>query len=194
MAKRVFFSFHYEDVKTFRANVIRNHGVTKQSGQDAGFFDASIWEDAKKHGDLSVKRLINSNLENTSVTCALIGSETWQRRWVRYEILKSYDRGNSLFGVHINSVKDKNQKTFGQGRNIFDYLGFIISADGTTMTYYEHDGSAWKIYQDLPPKKLTNMDKQHWGKGFKLSNWVKVYDWTTEDGYNNFPTWVENAK
>ena len=194
MAKRVFFSFHYEDVKTFRANVVRNHSITKQSGTDAGFFDASIWEDAKRHGDLSIKRLINTNLDGTSVTCALIGTETWQRRWVRYEILKSYDRGNTLFGVHINSVKDKNQNTFSQGKNIFDYLGFTISSDGTTQTYYEHDGNEWKIYQDLPEKKLTNIGIQHRGKGFSLSNWVKVYDWTLQDGYNNFPTWVENAK
>ncbi len=194
MAKRVFFSFHYEDVKTFRANVVRNHGVTKQSGQDAGFFDASIWEDAKRHGDLSVKRLINSNLENTSITCALIGTDTWIRRWVRYEILKSYDKGNSLFGIHINSVRDKNQSTFPKGRNIFDYLGFTISADGSKMTYYEHDGNDWKIYQDLDNKKLNNMDRKYWGQGFKLSNWVQVYDWTTQDGYNNFPAWVENAK
>lgn len=194
MAKRVFFSFHYEDVKTFRANVVRNHHVTKQSGQDAGFFDASIWEDAKRHGDLSVKRLINSNLQYTSVTCALIGTDTWQRRWVRYEILKSYDKGNTLLGVHINSVKDKNQNVFPLGRNIFDYLGFTISADGTSLTYYEHDGNNWKIYTELPNKKLTNIDRQHWGKGFTLSQWVKVYDWTNDYGYNNFPTWVENAQ
>lgn len=194
MAKRVFFSFHYEDVKTFRANVIRNHGVTKQSGQDAGFFDASIWEEAKRHGDLSVKRLINTSLEYTSVTCALIGTDTWRRRWVRYEILKSYDKGNTLFGIHINSVKDKNQNVFSQGRNIFNYLGFIISADGSTLTYYEHDGSDWKIFADLPNKTITNIDRQNWGKGFNLSNWVQVYDWTNDNGYNNFPTWVENAK
>ena len=49
MSKRVFFSFDYEDVKTFRANVVRNHSVIKESGT-AGFFDASIWEDAEKHG------------------------------------------------------------------------------------------------------------------------------------------------
>ena len=128
MAKRIFFGFHYEDVKTFRANVVRNHWLTKKDSQDAGFFDASIWEGAQKHGDQAVKRLINSNLGNTSVTCALVGSETWNRRWVRYEILKSYDRDNLLFGVHINSIKDKNQQTFGQGRNVFDYLGFVISA------------------------------------------------------------------
>src|SRR5438445_13666900 len=110
MTSRVFFTFHYEDVKTFRANVVRKHSVTKQQG-DAGFFDASIWEDAKRYGDESLKRLVNTNLENTSVTCALIGSDTWSRRWVRYEILKSYDRGNKLMGVHINSIADKNRQT-----------------------------------------------------------------------------------
>ena len=46
MAKRVFFSFHYQDVIDFRANVVRNHKTTKHEG--AGYFDASIWEDAKK--------------------------------------------------------------------------------------------------------------------------------------------------
>lgn len=191
MAKRVFFSFHYEDVKTFRANVVRNHHITKEDSDDAGFFDASIWEDAKRHGDLSLKRLINSGLENTSVTCALIGSGTWERRWVRYEILKSYDKGNSLFGVHINSISDKNKRTFPKGKNVFDFLGFIVSEHGDLFTYYEHDGSNWKLYQDLPPKKVSNIDKKHWGKGFKLSNWVPVYDWVYDNGYDNFAKWVE---
>ena len=49
MARRVYFSFHYEDVITFRANVVRNHGLTKEVGT-SGFFDASIWEDAELHG------------------------------------------------------------------------------------------------------------------------------------------------
>lgn len=194
MAKRVFFSFHYDDVKSFRANVVRKHDTTKETREDAGFFDASIWEDAKKHGAEAVKRLINTNLENTTVTCALLGTYTWERRWVRYEILKSYDRNNKLFGIHINAIKDKDGNTSQKGRNVFDYLGFVISNDGTTMTYYEHDGAEWKIYQDLPPKKLSGMDRQHWGKGFKLSSWVPIYDWTTQDGYNNFPTWLDNAK
>ena len=194
MAKRVFFSFHYEDVKTFRANVVRNHWLTKKDSEDAGFFDASIWESAKRHGDDAVKRLINSNLEYTSVTCALIGSETWRRQWVRYEIMKSYDRNNLLFGIHINGIKDKNQQVLPYGRNVFDYLGFVISSDGTTQAYYEHDGTDWRVYQDLPSKRLNGMDRQYWGRGYKLSNWVPVYDWANGDGYNNFSTWVDNAK
>ena len=192
MASRVFFSFHYEDVRTFRANVVRNHGLCKETGE-SGFFDASLWEDAKRHSDASVKALINANLNNTSITCALIGTETWRRRWVRYEILKSYDKGNLLLGIHINSVLDKNRQTFSQGTNPFDYLGFVVSGDGTQLTYYEHDGIGWNIYQDLP-SKTTNFERQHWNKGFKLSNWVPCYDWMGGNGYKNFSIWLDNAK
>ena len=115
MAKRVFFSFHYQDVIDFRANVVRNHKTTKHEG--AGYFDASIWEDAKKESDLALKRLINSELKNTSVTAVLIGSETYSRRWVRYEIMKSLEKGNLLLGIHINSIAGKDQKTKKMGRN-----------------------------------------------------------------------------
>ena len=192
-ARRIYFGFDYEDVKTFRANVVRNHDVIKRDIEGVGFFDASIWEDAELHGAAAVKKLINAELENTSVTCILIGTGTWQRRWVRYEILKSYHRDNLLFGVHINSIRDKNQQTFLQGSNPFDFLGFVVSVDGKTLTYYEHDGKEWKIYNDLP-FKTVNLASQYWGKGYKLSNWVPCYDWTSGEGYKNFPTWVENAK
>lgn len=192
MAKRVFFSFHYDDVIDFRANVVRNHGLTKDTGQ-AGFFDASIWEDAELHGDNAVKKLIDKNLENTSVTCVLIGTETWKRRWVRYEIMKSYDRGNTILGIHINSVKDKNQQTFSQGYNPFNYLGFYIENNGKLNDYQELVNGAWNIYQDLTPS-YKSFDEKFWGKGYRLSDWVNCYDWVKDNGYDNFATWVENAK
>jgi hypothetical protein len=191
MAKRVFFSFHYDDVKTFRANVVRNHSLLKESGT-AGFFDASIWEDAELHGSDAVKRLINTSLINTSVTCVLIGSQTWSRRWVRYEILKSYERGNKIFGIHINSIKDKNNQTFLKGPNPFDYLGFYIDSQGKVNNYQDRNGPDWKIYNDLTPT-IGNFDKKFWDKGFRLSDWIPVYDWVADNGYNNFAKWVENA-
>jgi hypothetical protein len=36
MAKRVYFCFHYQDVIDFRANVVRNHWVTKEHRDAAG--------------------------------------------------------------------------------------------------------------------------------------------------------------
>ena len=68
MSQRVFFSFHYQDVIDFRANVVRKHWITKPDREDAGFFDTSIWENAKKTSPLALKRLINGELQHTTVT------------------------------------------------------------------------------------------------------------------------------
>src|SRR5579863_5689616 len=108
MAKRVYFAFHYQDVIDFRANVVRNHNFL--GGVDAaGYYDHSIWEEAQRTSPLALKRLINAELQNSSVTAVLIGSDTWARRWVRYEIMKSVERGNIVIGVHINSIKGRDQ-------------------------------------------------------------------------------------
>jgi hypothetical protein len=80
MARRVYFAFHYQN-DIWRVNEVRQSWVT-QERQVAGFYDASLWEEAKKQSDLAIKRMINSGLQNTSVTCVLIGSETSNRRWV----------------------------------------------------------------------------------------------------------------
>ncbi len=123
MAKKVFFSFHYQDVIDFRANVVRNHGSFKLSSQDSGYYDSSMWEKAKKESTLALKRLINNGLKNTSNTCVLIGTETYLRPWVRYELLKSLKKGNHIFGVHINSISCRNKKTKSLGKNPLDYVG-----------------------------------------------------------------------
>jgi len=77
----------------------------------AGFLDASVWEEAKKRGDAAIKKMIDQALVGTSVTCVLIGENTSQREYVGYEIEKSVERGNGLFGVRIHNIKDQNQKT-----------------------------------------------------------------------------------
>ncbi len=189
MAKRVFFSFHYQDVIDFRANVVRNHKTTKHEG--AGYFDASIWEDAKKESDLALKRLINSELKNTSVTAVLIGSETYSRRWVRYEIMKSLEKGNLLLGIHINSIAGKDQKTKKLGANPFDYLAIEFSNDGQKLNLLEYKNGKWVKYTDLDGWRISGIQQSEWGKAYQLSKYFKVYDWVADDGYNNFDKWIE---
>lgn len=110
MARRVFFSFHYErDV--WRASVVRNSWVTKPDRESAGFFDAGMWEEAKKKGDAAIKKLIDDALIGTTVTAVLIGAETSTRPYVRYEIEKSVARGNGLLGIRIHNIKDTAGKT-----------------------------------------------------------------------------------
>ena len=186
MAKRVFFSFHYQDVIDFRANVVRNHWLTKKDREDAGFFDASIWEEAKKKGNLSLKRLINGGLKNTSTTCVLVGSDTFNRKWVNYEIMKSVSIGNHILAVHINSIKGKDKKTKTKGPNPLYYLGYSFSKDGKTVNLYDYIDKKWIKYTDLDSYSVKEVAEKYRNKIYRLSSDYNIYDWNDDDGYDNF--------
>ena len=192
MARRVFFSFHYQDIIDFRANTVRNHWLTKKDREVAGFFDASIWEKAKKDSPIALKRLINGAVKNTSNTCVLIGSDTSNRRWVKYEIFKSLASGNHIFGVHINKIKGKDQKIKNYGDNPFENLGYQYSEDGKKLLPIELKNGKWIFYTDYDSYSLSKIaPKEKWGKAYKLSKDYKTYCWNKDDGYNNFSKWVK---
>src|SRR3712207_3931844 len=115
MARRTFFSFHYErDV--WRASIVRNSDVTKQD-VSAEWIDASLWEEAKGKGRDAIKRLIDGALSGTTVTAVLIGSETASREWVQYEIDKSIERDNGLIGIYIHNIEDRYGNRASKGSN-----------------------------------------------------------------------------
>lgn len=107
MARKVFFSFHYER-DNWRVNQVRNSWVTKPDRDSAGFWDSAEWEEVQKKGDVAVKRWIDKQMEGTSVTVVLIGAETANRKYVRYEIQKSYEKGKGIIGIRIHQNKDQN--------------------------------------------------------------------------------------
>jgi MTH538 TIR-like domain (DUF1863) len=193
MANRVYFCFHYQDVTDFRANVVRNHWLTKRDRSDAGFFDASLWESARKQGDTALRRLINGGIDGSSVTCVLIGSQTYARRWVRYEIMKSFKKGNSIFGIHINSIPAKDRTTKLNGPNPFEYLGVTYSSTGITATLHEIINGKWAEYTDVDTGasyQINPVPQEYRDKGFNFGRWFPVYDWVANDGYDNFSSWV----
>jgi len=191
MPKRVYFAFHYQDVVEFRANVVRKHNFT-EGVEAAGYYDHSIWEESKKKGDEILKRMINGELDGTSVTVVLIGSNTYARRWVQYEIVKSIARGNGVIGIHINSIKGKDQLTKPLGPNPFDYLGATINHDGTQASPTVFSNGAWYHYGDHGSWRLANQQiADNRGKHFQLSRWYRTYDWMTDNGYKNFSSWIE---
>jgi hypothetical protein len=108
MARRVFFSFKYQDVS--RAMVVRNSWVT-QGKEASGFVDAADFEEVKKNGDAAIKKWIDGQLNGTSVTVVLIGEETCDSRWVKYEIEKSIEIGNGLLGIDVSKIKDLQANT-----------------------------------------------------------------------------------
>lgn len=145
----------------------------------------------QKNSDLALKRLINKGLENTSNTCVLVGTETYNRRWVSYEIMKSIAVGNHVFCVHINSIKGKDGKTKAQGSNPLYYLGFSYSSDGKKLNLHDYVDGKWITYPDLEGWNVKEVEEKERNKIFRLSSIYEIYDWVDNDGYNNFSNWVK---
>ena len=122
MARKVFFSFHYER-DSQRAAVVRNHAVTKDGDQVAGYVDKAAWESIEKQGDAAIKKWIEVQLSGTSVTVVLVGAETSSRRWVQYELQRSYAKGNGLVAVTLHNIKDFAGNTGTAGETTFGSLG-----------------------------------------------------------------------
>lgn len=192
MARNVYFSFHYQDVIDFRANVVRNSGKFRKKGEL--FRDSSIWEEAKEKEIKKIKGLIETELKGSSVNCVLIGSDTFSRRFVRYEIMKSFQAKKGQVGVGINWIKDKNGDTkFWAGENPFDYLAVKISKDGRTINLFEKKNSSWITYKDLPSIKNSHFKEKDFGNDFRLSKFYKRYSYDWDNGKINFSSWIEAA-
>ena len=190
MARTVYFSFHYQrDI--MRAQIVKQHHVTKGNYTAAGFFDGSLEEKAKKDGDEVVRKMINGGLKGCTVLCVLIGKETYTRRWVDYEIFKSIELGMGVLGIRIHQIPDPNEGVDEAGANPFGYLGYGTKSGKLRPMIQYKDG--WK---DAPYQSLIDESAAAYLVGTDkpvLSSIFSVYDWEDGDGYNNFADWIERA-
>lgn len=108
MARKVFFSFKYEDVQ--RAMNVRNSNVIA-SDTKVGFIDKADFEKVECKGDVAIKEWINNQLDGTSVTVVLIGATTDKSKWVKYEIEQSIERGNGILTIDISKIADLKRNT-----------------------------------------------------------------------------------
>lgn len=104
MARRVFYSFHYKP-DCWRASQVRNIGMI-EGNQPASDND---WESITRGGEVAIKRWIDRQMQGRSCTVVLIGSATTGRKWINYEIEKSWKDGKGLVGIYIHNLKVPNQ-------------------------------------------------------------------------------------
>lgn len=128
-----------------RAAQVRNSNVISNNTIDAhGFIDAAQWEQVKRGTNTAIENWIKNQLNGTSVTVVLIGSQTVSpggavRPWVKYEIDRSLDRGNGLLGVYINKCNDPRNGTDIRGVNPFDALSFGGTKTKLSTKYRTYD-------------------------------------------------------
>ncbi|MXW25219.1 MAG: TIR domain-containing protein [Dehalococcoidia bacterium] len=113
--RRVFFSFHY-DGDSWRTSQVRNIGVIQRSRP----VDSNAWEEVKRRGKSAIREWIDARIARSSCVVVLVGSETADREWVRYEIEKAWVEGKGLIGIYIHNLQDQHGKQSRKGRNPFD--------------------------------------------------------------------------
>ena len=111
---RVFYSFHYQP-DYWRVSTVRNIGALEDNKPATD----NDWETIKKNGNLAIKRWIDRQMKGRSCTVVLIGRHTAGRKWINYEIKKSWEDGMGVVGIHIHGLKDSDGKTSTKGNNPF---------------------------------------------------------------------------
>ncbi len=139
MARRVFFSFQYSN-DIFRVNNIRKMNQFESSND---FHDHASHEKIMRGTKESIQKWIDNQLNGASVTCVLIGSDTINSEWVKYEIRRSYELKMGIFAVNIHNLKHIDGTTSAKGRNPLSHW----SANGISFE---------NIYKTYNPLDHTN--------------------------------------
>ena len=175
--------------------MVRNSWVTKVAQGErkgAGFFDSSVFEAKEREGVEILKRFLRDGLQHSTVTCVLVGAETTLRRWVRYEIFRSFVRGNGLLAVRIHRIAGFNKLQCAEGSNPFDNLAFTVNGD--QLRFKEYMQSGWEFARDVGYMTLSDVAYNLGDKtNHTFSTLFPIYDWQANDGYNNLGTWIEAA-
>jgi len=132
MARKVFFSFHY-DKDSWRVGQVRNAWLIGDH-EAQPFLDKARWEEVEAKGETAVQSWIDNAMLGTSVTVVLIGAETAGRKWVKYEIRKSHTDDKGMIGVYIHNLKNQHQQTDSKGSNPFDNFSIEQGGQKTSLS------------------------------------------------------------
>jgi hypothetical protein len=193
--RKVFFSFHYADV--LRVNNVRHSEQLKAKAREVpqSFYDRSLWEKRQLTNPESLKEMIRSGVKGASVICALIGTETYARRWVRYEIARAIIDGKGLVGVHLNGLRHHRDRIpHPRGPDPFAYMAVGLMQDGT-FRIFEFRQNGWHRYQDhMGSVSLPRYLKAPAvGCVTPLALGTICYDYAGQNGSTNIPLWLDQA-
>ena len=110
----VFYSFHYQR-DAWRVQGIMQMGVVE--GQP--LLNAQDWEQVKRQGAQAIENWIDAQMKNKRAVVVLVGAETADRPWVRYEIEKAWTKRHPMVGIRIHGMADSTGRTDRPGANPF---------------------------------------------------------------------------
>lgn len=121
MKRKVFYSFHYTG-DAWRVQQIRQMGAF----DDCDLPLPNAWEEVRYKSENEIKGWIDKHLEGRSCTIVLIGAQTARRKWVEYEIKRSWDRGMGVIGVYIHNLKNQMGYQSARGASPFEDFRYAL--------------------------------------------------------------------
>lgn len=208
--RKGFFSFHYADI--IRVNNVRNAWKINAPGREdkRQFFDRSLWESVQRKNPEGLKNLIRTGMVHASAVCVLVGTETWSRPWVRYEIARSVVDKKGLLAVHINGLRHHQRLAAdAYGENPLDYMAVgCPNRQGIYFLYervwrqvvrngYVTWEEQWEKYSKhttpVPLPKYMRANPPAIGYVVPLSKVTAIYDYVAEEGHKNVGSWIDTA-
>lgn len=117
MARRCFYSFHYEP-DCVRASQVRNIGTIEGNAPASD----NDWEQVTRGGDKAIEKWIADQMVGKTCMILLVGQGTANRKWINHEIVQAWNNGLGLVGIRIHGLKNFQGETAFAGSNPFDFV------------------------------------------------------------------------
>ena len=146
MARRVYWSFYYDDDK-LRIQQVVNMGVVE--GQH--ILTGQRWEEVRKRGDAGIMKWIADEMTGKTCIVILVGTNTSTRPWVNYEIIKAWNDKLGVVGIRIHGLRDlATQRTSAKGTSPFNGISVNSSPMANIVTLYDPPGADSKaVYASI---------------------------------------------
>jgi hypothetical protein len=149
---------------------------------------------------------MREGVEHSSVVCVLFGTDTWESRWVKYEIARAVIDGRGLLAVGINGLAHHQRRTGdAQGINPLLVMGIYQAPDDRYFLYENRwvrlsnfpDRYEWRWYPYEDYTQSVSLPKYLAAPGRygirPLYEGAWSYDYVTKDGVRNLGNWLDAA-
>ena len=138
MARKVFFSFHY-DADKWRASQVRNMGALEGNVPCSD----NDWETVKRGGNAAIEKWIAGQLSGRSCAVVLVGAQTASRKWVIHEIKEAWNANKGVVGIRVHNLKDQQGAHATKGTNPFDELSLDSGKRKLSSIVKLYDPPGW---------------------------------------------------
>jgi hypothetical protein len=148
----ILFAFdHKRD--SVRAKVIVEHWRFSGTIEDTGLVSEAEWAAVAKKGEAGIRKHFDAQMRRSCVTVVLIGRETAINPWVRYQIQKSYQRGNAIIGIYVHNIRLFEEVEQEKGSLYFGAFGMGGKSEGA---YFSQFAKIYDWRDDDGPSELAN--------------------------------------